>query len=134
MSLSTRIGLIGGIVMANFTGNGIYTVTFSCDVTQYGDIGISLVQVTTDDLQVSNLARQIFLRGRPSSPYTYPGRLEVAVENTNITLIASTGYNPLLLVNSSDECNITTVTPTPTPTSTSTFSTTSIDTTTHHEI
>ena len=131
LSLSTSTGLIGGIVMANFTGNGIYTVTFSRDVTQYGDIGISLVQITTDDLQVSNLVRQIFLRGRPSSPYTYPGRLEVAVENTNITLIASTGYNPLLLVNSSDECDIsTTVTPTPTPTSTSTFSTTSIDTTT----
>ena len=131
LSLSTSTGLIGGIVMANFTGNGIYIVTFSRDVTQYGDIGISLVQITTDDLQVSNLVRQIFLRGRPSSPYTYPGRLEVAVENTNITLIASTGYNPLLLVNSSDECDIsTTVTPTPTPTSTSTFSTTSIDTTT----
>ena len=125
LSLSTSIGLIGGIVMANFTGNGTYTVTFSRDVTQYGDIGISLVQVTTDNFGMSNFAREIFLRGRPSPPYTYPGRLEVQVENTDITLIASAGYNPLLVVNSSDECDdisTTVTTPTPTPTAVSTAS------------
>ena len=131
LSLSTSSGLVGGVVMANFTGNGVYTVTFSRDVAQYDNIGISLVQLTTDDFEMTNLARQIFLRGRPLPLYAYPGRLEVEVDGFDIPLLASSGYNPLLLVNGLGECDVSTsVTPTPTTTLLSTSSTTSIVTTT----
>jgi len=131
LPLNRSIGLTGGIVLADFTGNGVYTVTFSRNVAQYDNIGISLVQLTTDDLGMTNLARQIFLRGIPLAPYAYPGRLEVEVNDIGITLLASNGYNPLLFVNQSDGCVIsTTVMPTPTSTVVSTSSTTSIVTTT----
>ena len=131
LSLSTSSGLIGGVVIANFTGNGVYTVTFSHDIAQYNNIGISLVQLTTDDFGMTNLARQIFLRGRPLSPYAYPGRLDVEVDTFDIPLLASSGYNPLLLVNSLGECIVSTsVTPTPTTTLISSSSITSIVTTT----
>ena len=131
LSLSTSSGLIGGVVMANFTGNGVYTVIFSRDIAQYDNIGISLVQLTTDDFGMTNLARQIFLRGRPLSPYAYPGRLDVEVDTFDIPLLASSGYNPLLLVNSLGECIVSTsVTPTPTTTLISSSSITSIVTTT----
>ena len=131
LPLSTSFGLIGGIVMADFTGNGIFTVTFGRNIAQYDNIGISLIQLTTDDLGMSNLARQIFLRGRPIPPYVYTGRLEVEVNNTDITLLASSGYNPLLSVISSEGCDVsTTVTPTPTSTTASiTSATRSISTT-----
>ena len=132
LSLSVSEGLIGGVVMANFTGNGVYTVTFSRDIAQYDNIGISLVQVTTDDFGMSNLARQIFLRGRPLAPYAYPGRLRVEIDTLGISQRVSSGYNPLLFVNNSDECDVSmSLTPTPTSTPISTSSTiTSIVTTT----
>ena len=131
LSLSRSSGLIGGIVMASFAGNGIYTVTMSHDIAQYDNIGISLVQITTDDLGMSNLARQIFLRGRPLPPYAYPGRLDVEIDNLSITLLASSGYNPLLSVDGLEECRTsTTVVPTQTATLVSTPVITSITTTT----
>ena len=103
LPLNTDTGLFGGIVNTTYIGNGTFTVSFGRELVQYSNIGISLVQLTVDDLDNSNLARQEFLRGIPQAPYMYASlfRVDAEIRGSSITLLASNGYNPLFVVNSS---------------------------------
>jgi len=103
LPLNTNNGLFGGLVNATYVGNGTFSASFGRDLAQYGNIGVSLVQLTVDDLGNSNLARQEFLRGIPQAPYMYTSsfRVDAEIHGLSIILLASNGYNPLFMINSS---------------------------------
>ncbi len=89
------LALPGGLVEAVELENGVYGIELLTNLTS-SDIGVSVIQVTSEDRLATNHARTRAMFGDPNPPYTYPNSLDLTlpVFSNEIRIIASNGYSP----------------------------------------
>ncbi|XP_062511329.1 uncharacterized protein LOC134187228 [Corticium candelabrum] len=92
--------LNGRVVLCHYIGLGRFQVSFNTSINKT-NIGLSILQVTFNDLGMSSVARTAFIRKSvASSVALYPPiRATLSVMTLYVDVIATNGYNPLLKFN-----------------------------------
>lgn len=90
-------GHFGGIIMAQRTSNSRFVASINSSLVD-SEIGVSILQVTFDTLNMSRTSRTAQLFGPMSFPLAYPYPLDytISVRGYNFTVFAPHGYNPLI--------------------------------------
>ena len=93
---SKGLALQGGLVEAAIIETGVFGIELQTNLTVDG-LGVSIIQVTSDDDTTTNHARTRAVFGDPDPPYAYPSSLDLSlpVFSNEARIIASNGYSPL---------------------------------------
>ena len=99
ISRSKGPGLYGGLVEAQYIGEGLYGMQAESAITQM-DFGLSLIQVTFDSTGATSAVRTaaLFSHGQPRYESL---NTSISLRNQTIQLATQLGYSPLSLVSSS---------------------------------
>ena len=90
-------GHFGGIIMSQRVSSSQFIASINSLLVD-SEIGISVLQVTFDTLNMSRISRTAQLFGPTTFPLAYPHPLDysISVRGYNFTVFASHGYNPLI--------------------------------------
>ena len=90
-------GHFGGVIMAQKISTSQFVVRINSSLVN-SVIGVSVLQVTFDTLNMSRTSRTAQLFGAMTFPLTYPYPLDytINIRGYNFTVFASHGYNPLI--------------------------------------
>ena len=99
-SVNKGLLLPGGIFEACEVEPGLYSVVLETNLT-VSDVGLSVIQVTTQDGTSTNQARTRAMFGSPDPPYAHNSPLMVSLPafSDTVTLRASGGYTSFVLFN-----------------------------------
>ncbi len=94
------LALQGGIIKASPLEPGVFGVEFQTNLT-LSDIGVSVIQMTSADGQLTNHARTKAMFGHPNPPFTFPNPLDVTIPSfaQSTSVLASYGYSPFVSFN-----------------------------------
>ena len=87
--------LQGGVVQAVSLEPGVFGIELQTNLSQT-DIGLTVIQVTSQDSLTTNHARTRAMFSSPDPPFTYPNPLSITIDSFSDTtnVVASNGYNP----------------------------------------
>ena len=99
-AISKGLTLQGGVLRAAHIESGVFGVEILTNLT-VNDIGLSVIQVTSSDGQITHQARTRAFFGHPDPPYTYSNQLDVNIPAfaDSVTVLESNGYTPFIMFN-----------------------------------